>query len=56
MVTVGVIGYGYWGPNLVRNFMINSDTRVLSVCDRDPIRLEKVQSLYPSVKVTSSNC
>ena len=53
MVNVGVIGYGYWGPNLVRNFMINSDIQVLSVCDRDPIRLEKVQNLYPAVKVTT---
>jgi predicted dehydrogenase len=52
MISVGVIGYGYWGPNLVRNFMTNSDSRVLSVCDRDSMRLEKAQSLYPAVKVS----
>ncbi len=53
MINVGVIGYGYWGPNLVRNFMTNLDSRVVSVCDRDSMRLEKVQSLYPTVKITT---
>ena len=54
MVNVGVIGYGYWGPNLVRNFMINPDTRVVTVCDRDSARLEKVQALYPAVGITTN--
>lgn len=53
MISVGVIGYGYWGPNLVRNFMTYSDAQVVSVCDRDSMRLEKVQSLYPTVKITT---
>ncbi len=53
MINVGVIGYGYWGPNLVRNFMTNLDSRVVSVCDRDSMRLERVQSLYPTVKITT---
>ncbi len=52
MINVGVVGYGYWGPNLVRNFMTNPDTRVVSVCDRDSARLGSVQALYPTVKVT----
>ncbi len=52
MINIGVIGYGYWGPNLVRNFMTNPGTRVVSVCDRDSTRLEKVHALYPAVKVT----
>ncbi len=52
MIKVGIIGYGYWGPNLVRNFMTNPGTRVVSVCDRDATRLEKAQALYPGVKVT----
>ena len=55
MVNVGIIGYGYWGPNLVRNFMINPDTRVVSVCDRDSIRLQKVQALYPTIRVTTQS-
>ena len=53
MIKIGVIGYGYWGPNLVRNFMSNPSTRVVCVCDRAPARLEKVKALYPSVKITT---
>lgn len=54
MINVGIIGYGYWGPNLVRNFMTNSSTQVVCVCDRAPARLEKVEALYPTVKLTDS--
>ena len=55
MVNVGVIGFGYWGPNLARNFMINPDTHLKTICDREPIRLEKSKALYPSVEVVSSS-
>ena len=55
MINAGVIGYGYWGPNLVRNFMANPNTNVVSVCDRAPSRLEKVRALYPSVKLTCNS-
>lgn len=54
MINVGVIGYGYWGPNLVRNFVANPETRVAVVCDRDPGRLRKVESLYPAIRLTTS--
>lgn len=54
MINVGVIGYGYWGPNLVRNFIANPEARVVMVCDRDPGRLQKVGSLYPAIRLTSS--
>lgn len=39
MVNIGVIGYGYWGPNLVRNFSELSQARVAAVADLDPSRL-----------------
>lgn len=39
MLGIGVIGYGYWGPNLVRNFMSDTDWRVVAVCDRAESRL-----------------
>jgi predicted dehydrogenase len=55
MIKVGVIGYGYWGPNLVRNFMVNSGAQVKYLCDRDTIRLEKAQALYPTVKITTKS-
>jgi predicted dehydrogenase len=52
-VGVGVIGYGYWGPNLVRNFMGDTGTRVVAVCDRSKDRLAEVKRLYPSVEATT---
>lgn len=54
MINVAVIGYGYWGPNLVRNFMATPGVRVATVCDRDTSRLGRVRSTYPSIQVTSS--
>ena len=50
---VGVIGYGYWGPNLVRNFSNGISTHVVSICDLDPGKLATSQRLYPGVTTTS---
>jgi predicted dehydrogenase len=44
---VGVIGYGYWGPNLVRNFTASPHTDVVAVADRDPGRRKAVAAIYP---------
>lgn len=44
---IGVVGYGYWGPNLVRNFSINPAARVVSVSDLDPGRLGAIRQIYP---------
>ncbi|HEX8525599.1 Gfo/Idh/MocA family protein [Allosphingosinicella sp.] len=55
MIRIGVIGYGYWGPNLVRNFTACGDTTVAAVCDASSPRLEKVSALYPGVKTTTSS-
>lgn len=53
MLKVGVIGYGYWGPNLVRNFM-NCDQSVVSmVSDLDPKRLAVCKTSYPSIETTT---
>ena len=54
MVRVGILGYGYWGPNLVRNFSVCSKTEVGCVCDISDERLEKLRSVYPDVKSTKS--
>lgn len=54
MIGIGIVGYGYWGPNLVRNFAQLPDTRVISVCDLHPERLAQVQIQYPSITTTSS--
>jgi predicted dehydrogenase len=54
-IGVGIIGYGYWGPNLVRNFADTPGARVVAVSDLRAERLETVQSRYPSVKTTNNH-
>jgi predicted dehydrogenase len=51
MITVGVIGYGYWGPNIVRNFAELPDARVVWVTDLQAERLAPVRARYPSISV-----
>jgi predicted dehydrogenase len=51
---IGVIGYGYWGPNVVRNFHSIPTASVVSVCDMSPKALQRVQRLYPSMQVTTN--
>lgn len=51
MIKVGVIGYGYWGPNIVRNFNSTDGARVVAVCDKNENALEKVKRAYPHVAV-----
>ncbi len=53
MIKVGVIGYGYWGPNLVRNFMEAPGSTVTTVSDLRLDRLAQVQHRYPSLKTTT---
>src|SRR6202790_2112305 len=52
MIGVAVIGYGYWGPNLVRNFWEVPGARLVSVCDVRTDRLAGVQTRYPAVETT----
>jgi predicted dehydrogenase len=49
-VNIGIIGYGYWGPNLVRNFFAANDCTVKSVADGRPERLAVLAKVFPSVK------
>ena len=48
---VGVLGYGYWGPNLVRNLHKIEASEMVAVADRDPHRLSAAKSSYPSIEV-----
>lgn len=54
MINIGIIGYGYWGPNLVRNFAELSRAKVTAVADLDPKRLELVARRFPNVKTTTN--
>jgi predicted dehydrogenase len=51
VLRVGVIGYGYWGPNVVRNFHGQEHSRVEMVCDRRPEALQKLARAHPEIEV-----
>lgn len=54
MVSVGVVGCGYWGPNLVRNLSVNRKCRKLVCCDVEPERLKLMHERYPAAETTNS--
>lgn len=51
-VIVAVVGAGYWGPNLIRNFSRIPSSRVTAVCDSDKKRLLPIKKAYPGIRVT----
>jgi predicted dehydrogenase len=53
MLNVGVIGYGYWGPNIVRNFNSVNGARVVAVSDLNQESLNKARKMYPGVEVSA---
>ncbi|MBU0484847.1 MAG: Gfo/Idh/MocA family oxidoreductase [Proteobacteria bacterium] len=53
MLNIAVVGCGYWGPNLIRNFMSSSNTNLTWACDLDSARLGNVLRPYPGVKLTT---
>jgi predicted dehydrogenase len=53
MMNVAVIGYGYWGPNLVRNFQETDGARVAVCCDLNAQRLALAKTKHPSIEVTT---
>ena len=53
MIRMGVIGYGYWGPNIVRNFNNTEGLKIVSVCDIDPEKLKRARKSYPNIELTS---
>ncbi|HBH79021.1 MAG TPA: oxidoreductase, partial [Nitrospira sp.] len=54
MLRLGVIGYGYWGPNVVRNFAGHHDCKIVTVCDKSPAALNRVMTAYPGIGVTTN--
>jgi predicted dehydrogenase len=55
MIRVGVIGYGYWGPNVVRNLRGLDECRVAAVCDQSPAALKRIKQAYPDLPVTAQS-
>lgn len=53
MINVGVIGYGYWGPNVVRNFNGIPNAEVVSICDYQQNALKRAKNIYPNTNIIS---
>lgn len=53
MLKIGVIGYGYWGPNVLRNFISTKGVTVKAVCDMDEKALLQVKRTYPDMHITN---
>jgi predicted dehydrogenase len=54
MVNVAVVGCGYWGPNLVRNFSRVQGCALTTICDADASRLTPLQRIYPGIEARTS--
>ncbi|MBW2058454.1 MAG: Gfo/Idh/MocA family oxidoreductase [Deltaproteobacteria bacterium] len=52
MITIGIIGCGYWGPNLIRNYTQLAQSRMLMCCDLDRKKLDRMEALYPGIVTT----
>jgi predicted dehydrogenase len=55
VIRMGVIGYGYWGPNIVRNFHGQERSRVVTICDKTPKSLQRARQAYPEIRAID-NC
>ena len=53
-VNLAVVGCGYWGPNLIRNFRATPDCKMKVICDQDLGRLKQLKALYPEVQTETS--
>jgi predicted dehydrogenase len=55
MLKFGVIGYGYWGPNIVRNLRSLEGCQVVGICDQSPAARKRIQSANPGIPVYSDH-
>src|SRR6202158_66085 len=55
MIRFGVIGYGYWGPNVVKNLRSLESCQVVGICDQSPAALKRIQAAHPGVPVYSDS-
>ena len=53
VLRMGVIGYGYWGPNVVRNFHAQEQSRVMVVCDKSPKSLQRLRQAHADIQTTN---
>jgi predicted dehydrogenase len=54
LISIGVVGCGYWGPNLIRNFRSLPECHVKLACDLDQERLAHLKQIYPGIETTTN--
>jgi len=54
MIRIGVVGAGYWGPNIIRNFYQIPTCEMAVCCDLDEKRLKHMKTLYPNIRTTTN--
>jgi predicted dehydrogenase len=52
MIRVGVIGYGYWGPVVARNFHAADGCQLAAICDANPVAQERARKAHPGIQIT----
>jgi predicted dehydrogenase len=55
MLRMGVVGYGYWGPNIVRNLRSIEGCQVAGVCDQSPAAVRRIKQAHPDLNVTTNS-
>ena len=53
-MNIGVIGLGYWGPNIVRNFLMNPEVKKVICCDKEQKNLDKIKKQFQTVEITTN--
>jgi len=54
VLKLGVFGYGYWGPNIVRSFSSQPECQVVAICDKNPAAVAQAVNRHPGVRTTSN--
>src|SRR6185312_1388472 len=49
-IGIGLVGYGYWGPNLLRNFRSNADCRVVGVAEKKHETRDRISAAFPDIR------
>ena len=52
MIRVAVVGYGYWGPRIVRNFHSTENCKVVAICDKNSARLKRARAEFSGIHIT----
>jgi predicted dehydrogenase len=52
LVRFGIVGYGYWGPKVIRNISLLEEAKVVAICDKSAVSRQKAQKMFAGVLVT----